>query len=117
MATRVAIITDCDVPEFEKINDNLIPRDAAEIARDFRENETLRQTMYDADNSHVFIAPHWTMEYSMLQSETLRNVVLNKLRHIHSQFDIENPEVQMATKLLSKSLKKTEFAYEMASWF
>lgn len=117
MNIRVAVITDSDVPEFVKSADGLYTaRDTAVVAARFEEIERAKRARFDTNNTRVFIAPRWTLEYSILQSMTLRDQYLRLLVGVHSQFDVRDPDRQMAIKLISHTLDKTELAFKFAAW-
>jgi len=110
----VAIITDIDVKEYKNDNGNIVRRD--NIDNEKRAKIENKKQKYEKQNVKVFIAPHWTLEYTLYQSNSLRDVFYDIFRSVHDRSDIalENCEEKLAEKLLNKSLNKTEIAYRFA---
>jgi putative ATP-dependent endonuclease of OLD family len=79
-------------------------------------------SVLDKKNEFVkpFISKLWTFEWCLLKSTVLQGVFKNVLKEIHSDtFNVcnkeEDWEVGLAKLLLSKSLNKTQIAYELSN--
>ncbi len=128
----VAIITDLDVRHYAKEpsvdDDGNIQKNAnGKIIYDYnktdedvitpleeeRKNEL--QTSYNNQNIKAFISGNWTLEYNLYKSDGLNDLFVETLESIHSGTDwVTDPEKELAKKLINKSLKKTEIAYQIA---
>src|SRR5690606_24296480 len=61
-------------------------------------------------------APNWTLEYSLVKSTSLATVFQNAAKAFHTKTDWEaESEKALATKLINKTLKKTNIAYHIAN--
>lgn len=115
MKIPVSVITDSDIREYEKNDDDFVKRDAETI-----QNETQAAIDFNDAKSEQSIkyhtAPNWTLEYSLFKSSSLSTVFQNICKSIHSGTDwVTNFEKALATKLINKRLKKTEIAYQIAN--
>ncbi len=112
----VAIITDIDVPEYKKNSDNghVVKRDDVEDEK--TKKTTTKKQKYKEQNVKIFIAPYWTLEYTLCKSDSLKEIFFEIFKDVHSgtKITMENCEEKLAEKLLNKSLKKTEIAYRLA---
>ena len=67
-------------------------------------------------NVQYFSAPNWTLEYSLFKSTSLKTIFETAVKTIHSRTNWDTSfEKELATKLINKSLKKTEIAYHIAN--
>lgn len=122
----VAIITDIDVPEYKKIKDDeneneykIVKLKDEEIKiKKYEKLKTLKENIgvNEETNVKVFVAPRWTFEYSIYQSESLKKVFCEIFKSIHSGSGINQEicEEKLAEKLVKGTLKKTEIAYRLA---
>ena len=68
------------------------------------------------NNVQYFIAPNWTLEYSLFKSNSLTAILQTITKSIHTRTDWETDfEKSLAEKLINKGLNKTEIAYEIAN--
>lgn len=113
MRIPVSVITDSDVREYEKdtltkVEDSLLQENIA-----VRLNELSEKS---EDNVVYFVAPRWTLEYSLLHSPNLSGPFKSIVKSIHTRTDWDTDfEKSLAEKLLNKVLKKTEIAYKLAA--
>jgi len=115
METPVAVITDLDIPEYKKDDSgNYVKSEAAEVAAKKQTKLNDKESSINDTPVKAFIAPHWTLEYSLLTSEALKDCFKNAFKAAHPQADTDNLEEEVAKKLLNKGLKKKEIAYLMA---
>lgn len=117
MKIPVAVITDSDIREYEKVGDDFVKRDGDTI-----QIET--QAAIDTNNGKseqsikYYTAPNWTLEYSLFKSTSLTSNLQSVCRSIHSVTDWDtNFEKMLAIKLIDKNrkLSKTEVAYRLAT--
>ncbi|MDO9339702.1 MAG: AAA family ATPase [Bacteroidales bacterium] len=111
MKIPIAVITDSDVREYDKQKtaegDSIIKRNSSII-----KTETERQiadiTAKSEKNVQYFIAPNWTLEYSLFKSRSgVCNIFKGTVKSIHSGTDWESDfEKSLAEKLINKTLKK-----------
>lgn len=114
MSIPIAIVTDVDVRCYEKAEDDYTKRDDADVNRDSVEKIKGKETEYNEQVVKVFVAPLWTLEYSLLSSKSLSAKFKEVVPSIHSKTDFSDFEKELAIKLINKSLKKTEIAYQLA---
>ncbi|MCX6236101.1 MAG: AAA family ATPase [Bacteroidia bacterium] len=127
----ISVITDVDIPEYEKTprvdDDGKViknTRGKTEYIYEKRESEILIQETTDkkatiisklkGQKVDVFVAPNWTLEYSILKSTSLGTKFCEVFKKIHPDIDEMDFEKELATKLINKGLNKTEIAYELA---
>ncbi len=127
----VSIITDVDVPSFEKVretnDDGKYLSDNkgnpkylySKISEDDITNKSINKigeitSKLKSQKVKVFVAPHWTLEYSLFKSSSLNQIFCNALKKVHPQVDEQKYEEELAKKLINKGLKKTDLAYELA---
>ncbi|WP_417361517.1 ATP-dependent nuclease [Galbibacter sp.] len=115
MSIPVAVITDSDVKEYEKNVDDYIRRDVDQVQRETQERvETIRAKAEQA--VHYYVAPNWTLEYSLFKSPSLSETFQSEVKAIHTMTDWDSDfEKELAIKLLNKGLKKTKIAYQLAN--
>jgi len=132
MTIPVAVITDADIREYEKIlaldgdgkpikNENgknlyeYVERDADTIIQETEEKIAVINGKAE-QNVKYFPAPNWTLEYSLFKSASLTTVIQNAAKSIHTGTDWNTSfEKALAEKLINKGLKKTEIAYQIAN--
>ncbi|MCL2722226.1 MAG: AAA family ATPase [Treponema sp.] len=116
MTTPIAVITDCDIREYERNND-VISKITEELQAKRSEKITSLKNK-DEQCLKTFVAPRWTFEYSVLQS-CLRKQLIKILKEVHPDGDWsdENCEQTLADKLLKRTLDKPEIAIRLANEF
>lgn len=115
MKIPVAVITDSDIREYEKNGDDIVKRDTQTVQKEMQEKLTTIISKAE-QNVKYFPAPNWTLEYSLFKSKSLTSVFQNAAKSIHKGTDWETDfEKALATKLINKTLKKTDIAYHIAN--
>lgn len=113
MDIPVAVVTDCDVREYEENDDNYIKKDGLEqkIAAEIeKKDKTFKNVKY-------FIAPRWTLEYCLNLSDTLKQEFQKIVKSIHIRSGWNSDfEKELAGKLIRQTLNKTRIAYELANY-
>ena len=115
MKIPVAVITDSDIREYEKSGDDFLKRDANTVSQ---ETQIKLATINGKSENNVqyFPAPNWTLEYSLFKSTSLTTVFQNAAKAFHTHTDWNTDfEKALATKLINKTLKKTDIAYHIAN--
>jgi putative ATP-dependent endonuclease of OLD family len=112
----VSVITDIDLPEYEKIkNKDEYIYSAKAISEDSRNLKILDlRNKFESQNVKAFIAPRWTLEFALLQSKSLSTHFQRIVKTIHPRINENEFEHEIAIKLLNGSLNKTEIAYRLA---
>ena len=115
MDIPVAVVTDCDVREYEENGDEYQKRNDIDSER---ENKIREIESKSSQNVNFFVAPHWTLEYSLFLSQSLTDKFQEIVKSIHKKIDEEvDFEEGLARKLLKKgNLEKTEIAYKLANY-
>ncbi len=127
----VAIITDVDVPAYEKKLATDIKGKAIKKGNNNTYNylkcceiEVTKQSLlqkekinkeFDNQSTRVFVTESWTLEYSLLISSTLGKHVESVLLNMFPKIDTSNYGGELAKKLIGKDIKKTEFSYQLAN--
>ncbi len=130
MRIPVAVICDVDVREYTKrpkhdlqgnveLDDNGKPAheyirlSAETISADKTAAMKDKIATFNSDTVNAFVAPHWTLEYSLLKSETLKDLFVDAFKRAHpgAGADIE---LELARKLINRGLDKTGIAYDLA---
>lgn len=75
---------------------------------------TLKQYKLSDGTVRAFVAPNWTLEFSLQKSNSFRTLFEESFKIVHPNAGKENLEYEVAKKLLNKGLKKQEIAYLMA---
>ena len=119
MKIPVAILTDSDVREYEKVkvdgNSVYQKRDGA-IVKAETDQKIIDLSAKSENIVQYFIAPNWTLEYSLFKSNSLTNVFQTAVKAIHTRTDWDTGfEKLLAEKLINHGLKKTEIAYQIAN--
>ncbi len=127
----VSIITDVDIRDYEKKakkddNGNIVKNENDKTEYEYvkldsdtvkRESEVKRDGIiseWKKQKVDVFVAPNWTLEYSLFKSTSLNSKFCEILKKVHPQINEDIIEEELAKKLINKGLKKTEIAYELA---
>lgn len=113
MAIPVAIITDSDVPEYEK-NGDIYQKRSDELVAKEAKVKLLEIESNSVSNVKYFPAPFWTLEYSLFKSTCLNSVLQEAIKAVHVKTNWDNFESELGAKLINKGLKKTEIAYLLA---
>lgn len=115
MKIPVAVITDSDVRDYEKIGDDYVKKDANTV----QQEEQQRIVAINGKAEQLvkyFAASKWTLEYALFKSTSLTTVFQNVVKEIHTKTDWNADfEKALATKLINKGLEKTEIAYRIAN--
>lgn len=130
MDIPVAVITDCDIQEYEKIlkvDENGKPlkdskgKNIYEYKNIYTEilqrqiNQKINKK-YSSQNVEYFVAPRWTLEYCLYLSDSLGEKFKDIVKEIHSGTDWNSDfEKELAKKLINKGLEKTKIAYQLAT--
>lgn len=129
--TPISIITDVDVRDYTKkakidANGANVKKANGKADYDYikRENATVVAesiakkykifTAWEKQNVKVFVAPNWTLEYSLYNSASLNSKFCDVFKEVHSTIDLALAEMELGKKLINKGLYKTEIAYKMA---
>lgn len=113
MTIPVAVVTDCDVQEYEKNGDNYTRRQNIDDARATKITDIEERS---SQNVKYFVAPRWTLEYCLFLSESLGEKFKDIVKEIHSGTDWNSDfEKELAKKLINKGLEKTKIAYKLAT--
>jgi putative ATP-dependent endonuclease of OLD family len=115
MKIPVAVITDSDVKYYQKNRNNYVKREADTVHQ--KEQQKIADINEKAEQIvKYFVAPQWTLEYSLYKSTSLTTVFQNSVKAIHTKTDWNADfEKELARKLIDKKLKKTEIAYRIAN--
>jgi putative ATP-dependent endonuclease of OLD family len=97
----VAVITDLDEKPIASIIDK-------------RSRLTSLQQKYDGQSVKTFVAPEWTLEYCLANSTSVGIQFQSIIKAIHSRTDWTNFNEALETKLVNRSLSKTDASYKMA---
>jgi len=119
MSIPVAILTDSDIKEYEKSVKDGEPtykkRDLDVVKLETDKKITDLKAKSD-HNVQFFVAPNWTLEYSLFKSKSLTDIMQSNVKAIHTGTDwITDFEKSLAEKLINKGLYKTEIAYNIAN--
>lgn len=132
MTIPIAVITDSDVREYikklkvdnsgkvekDENGKNLydyVKLDDSKIKEEMEEKLATLNCKTE-QNVKYFLAPSWTLEYSLFRSTSLSEVFQNAVKKCHTgtKWD-EGFEKKLAEKLINKGLEKTEIAYRLAN--
>lgn len=120
MGIPVAVLTDSDVREYSKVkgDDDKITY-TKKVDATFVAEYTAKVTVLTAKseaNVKYFVAPQWTLEYSLFKSTSLSATFQTKTKEVHTSRKWNaNFEEYLAKKLIKKTFNKTEIAYLMAA--
>ena len=114
MDIPVAVVTDCDVREYKVNGDEYQKRNDIDSER---ENKIREIESKSSQNVNFFVAPHWTLEYSLFLSQSLTDKFQEIVKSIHTRSDWDSDfEKELASKLIIQTLDKTRIAYELANY-
>lgn len=131
LKVSVAVVTDVDVPCWIKEPklgaDGKPEKDdkgktvyvysklpVADVAVDTAAMIAEKKADYAKQTTAAFVAPQWTMEYSLLSSAVFGPELRTAIKAAHPQIELADLEAELAQKLISRSLKKTEVAHLLA---
>ena len=110
----VSIITDLDVPEFEKEGDDFVAREPGALAAEKSAAARAKAKSLNDGPVRAFLAPDWTLEFSLQKSKSFGKLFEESFRSAHPRAGADNLEFEVAKKLLNKGLDKQHVAYLMA---
>lgn len=114
MDIPVAVVTDCDVREYEENGNDYQKKDNIDSER---ENKIIEIKSKSFENVKYFVAPHWTLEYCLNLSDTLKQEFQKIVKSIHTRGSWNSDfEKELARKLIIGKLEKTEIAYKLANY-
>jgi putative ATP-dependent endonuclease of OLD family len=131
LGVPVAVVTDVDVPcwqqqpaldeqgkpvkdEAGKTRYVCTKRATADIDAETAAALAALTAKYDLQSIKPFVAPAWTLEYSMLISATLGAPFRDAFKKAHPHIDEAAMEEELALKLINRRLDKTELAHHLA---
>ncbi len=120
MNTPVSVVTDSDVREYNKNKDSegnsiYVKRPSREYSNELESKIRDLNSKSEA-NVKLFIAPSWTLEYSLFKSTSLSEKFVGIVKSIHPDSDWDNDfERELASKLIKRTLHKTEIAYALSN--
>lgn len=113
MDIPVAVVTDCDVKEYKKEGSEYQKRQNID---EERQKKVKEKELKSFENVKYFVAPYWTLEYSLFLSQSLSAKFQEIVKSIHSGTNWDSDfEKELAKKLINKSLEKTKIAYQLAT--
>lgn len=127
----VSIITDVDIRDYEKSakkdnNDNIVKTADGKTEYEYLKRDTRTVTTetdvkkacivsaWEKQKVKVYVAPNWTLEYTLFKSTSLNQKLKEVFKIVHPQINEDICEEELAKKLINKGLKKTEIAYNLA---
>jgi putative ATP-dependent endonuclease of OLD family len=130
MKVPVAIVADLDIREYERepkvdLDGKIVKKQYNYIKQNIK-NINSKRSQREKDileSKDAFVTPYvsklWTFEWCLLKSDSLGNHFKETLKSIHSDTfkncdSEESWEKSLAQILLSKSIKKTEIAYQLS---
>lgn len=115
MQIPIAVVTDLDIQAYEKRENGFIKLDEELIDSEIIDKKGKIENK-SINNIKYFIAPSWTLEYSLLKSATLEKQFKQVLENSHTGTPWERShEEELAKKLINKGLNKTDIACRLAS--
>jgi putative ATP-dependent endonuclease of the OLD family len=120
MINPIVVLTDSDIRDYYRKKDAtgefIYEKRVAETVKAETDQKIVDLTAKSEKNVKYFIAPNWTLEYSLLKSTSLSSIFQEVVKEIHTGTDWNtNFEKSLAEKLFNKGLKKTEIAYQIAN--
>jgi len=101
----VSVITDLDVkPEHEDIKDSGETKTRAELEKENKE------TKFNGQKVKTFISPHYTLEYCLSNSGSIKQLFFDSVKKVHTRIDESNMANSIKEKLDKNTLKKAEIA-------
>lgn len=115
MNISVSVITDSDIKYYKKNGKNYAKCTPSVVQQ--KEQQKIEAINGKAEQIvEYFVAPKWTLEYSLFKSTSLTTVFQKAAKEIHTKTDWNADfEKELARKLIDKKLKKTEIAYRIAN--
>lgn len=114
MNIPVAVVTDCDVREYEVNGNEYERKDNIDSERGTKISEIESKS---SQNVKYFVAPRWTLEYCLNLSDTLKQEFQKIVKSIHTRSGWDSDfEKELAGKLIRQTLNKTRIAYELANY-
>ena len=114
MQVPVAVVTDLDIQVYERNGDSFSKRDEATVNSEIDVKKANMENK-SSQNIQYFVAPSWTLEYSLLESSTLQEQFKQALEDSHTRTSWENRhEKELSKKLINKGLNKTDIACRLA---
>ena len=114
MNIPVAVVTDCDVREYEVNGNEYERKDNIDSERGTKISEIESKS---SQNVKYFVAPRWTLEYCLNLSDTLKQECQKIVKSIHTRSGWDSDfEKELAGKLIRQTLNKTRIAYELANY-
>lgn len=126
----ISIVTDVDVREYDRSprldeNDKVVKngnnteyvytkRDSNIVDTESSAKAASLLAERQKQKINVFVAPNWTLEYSLSKSTSFNEKFNSVFKIVHPQIDLANSEIELAAKLINKGLNKTEIAYRLA---
>ena len=115
MKIPVAVVTDRDIQVYARTENNFNKLDEKLIESQIITKKTEMEDK-NRNNIKYFIAPSWTLEYSLLKSTTLKKEFKQTLKDSHTKTNWDNDyELELARKLINGGLHKTDVACRLAS--
>jgi putative ATP-dependent endonuclease of OLD family len=130
MRVPVSVVTDVDVAYYSRtpsiVNGELIKKSGRTVYEYHKRDKDIIDPKVTAkknsinenlkkDDVHPFIAPLWTLEFSLSKSTLLGEKFKEIVKAIHKDTDWETDfEASLAKMLLNGSLDKTKIAYKLA---
>ncbi len=127
----VAIVTDVDVPAFDKVprmdadghpvknargrvEYEYVGREGDVVSSEIGVETRRRENDFNAQKVKVFVSAKWTLEYCLFKSNSLNSAFAAVLKAAHPNIDGNDIERELAKKLMNKGLDKTEIAHRLA---
>ncbi|OFX32883.1 MAG: ATP-dependent endonuclease [Bacteroidetes bacterium GWA2_32_17] len=120
MINHIAVLTDSDIRDYDRKKDAtgefIYEKRVATTVKAETDRKIIDLTAKSEKNVKYFIAPNWTLEYSLFKSTSLSAIFQEVVKAIHTGTDWNTDfEKSLAEKLINKGLKKTEIAYQIAN--
>ena len=111
MKIPVSVVTDNDIREYEK--DGTKKNEFFYLLQSNIKTKSIEAKT--EENVKYFVAPKWTLEYSLFHSSSMTSEFQEVVKQIHTRTNwVDNFELELAKKLISKGLNKTQIAYLLA---
>lgn len=113
MNIPISIVTDCDIREYYYEEDQLCKKDTTIYETECSNKVSeLDQTVFDP--AICYMSSEWTLEWCLFKSRLFNSKFEEVCKKIHSKTTWDDFGEKLAEKLIKKSLKKTEIAYQLA---
>ena len=111
----ISIVTDVDIPFYEREDDKVAKLDEKLVRGLSVTAAGKKKADLETQKVRSFITPEWTLEFSLYRSTALSPYFVEVVKEVHSGTDWDTDfELSLATKLLKKTLNKSEIAYRLA---